>query len=296
VVVETVDEWATRPPAPVLARFVSGYCGYRQSGLGPSRHRGLPSPCLTLIFTLDDPLVVAEHPDPAQPPETYRCLVGGLHTRPALITHGGSQSGVQLSLSPLGARAVLGVPAGELAGQDLHASAVLGPFADQVQDRLQSARSWSQRFAVLDQLLVARLERRPGPGPGRPGAAGRLRPEVVRAWQQILASAGRVGVRDLAAEVGCSPRHLGELFRSEIGLAPKAAARVARFDRARRRLQAEQRPGTLADLAADCGYYDQSHLNRDFRSLAGAAPLEWLAAELRNVQVPPTEVLAALPA
>ena len=168
---------------------------------------------------------------------------------------------------------------------------MLGRFADQVQDRLQSAPSWSQRFAVLDRLLAARLAG--GPGSGR--TAGRPRPEVVRAWQRIQAGAGDVRVRDLAAEVGCSPRHLGELFRREIGLAPKEAARVVRFDRARRRLQARQRPGALAELAADCGYYDQSHLNRDFRSLAGAAPLEWLAAELRNVQVPPAEVLAGLP-
>jgi len=62
----------------------------------------LRSPYLTLIFTLDDPLQVIEHPDPAQPPERYRTLVGGLHTRPALITHDGAQSGVQLSLDPLG--------------------------------------------------------------------------------------------------------------------------------------------------------------------------------------------------
>ncbi len=289
---EPVDEWAAWRPAPVVAPFVSGYCGYRQSGLGPSRHRGLPSPYLNLIFTLDDPLEVTEHPDPAQPPERYLSLVGGLHTRPALITHAGSQSGVQLTLSPLGARAVLGVPAGVLASQDLHASAVLGRFADQVRDRLQSAPSWSQRFAVLDRLLAARLAG--GPGSGR--TAGRPRPEVVRAWQRIQAGAGNVRVRDLAAEVGCSPRHLGELFWQEIGLAPKEAARVVRFDRARRRLQAGQCPGALADLAVDCGYCDQSHLNRDFRSLAGAAPLEWLAAELRNVQVPPAEVLAGLPA
>ncbi|WP_432000735.1 hypothetical protein [Streptomyces sioyaensis] len=82
----------------------------------PGRHRGLPSPRLTLIFTLDEPLTLAGHPDPAQAPGTYSALLGGLHTRPALITHEGRQSGVQLGLHPLGARALLGLPAGELAG------------------------------------------------------------------------------------------------------------------------------------------------------------------------------------
>jgi len=62
--------------------------------------------------TLDDPLTVSEHPDPRQGPGQYVSLVGGLHTTPALITHEGRQSGIQLALSPLGARALLGLPAG----------------------------------------------------------------------------------------------------------------------------------------------------------------------------------------
>jgi AraC-like DNA-binding protein len=68
---------------------------------------------------------------------------------------------------------------------------------------------------------------------------------------------------------------------------PAAAARVIRFDRARRLLGAEARTGRpplLADLAARCGYFDQAHLAREFRSLAGCPPSQWLAEEFRNVQ------------
>ena len=73
----------------------------------PARHRRLPSPYLTLIITLDDPLITAEHPDPRQAASRYGVLVGGLHTGPALITHDGRQSGIQLQVTPLGARALL---------------------------------------------------------------------------------------------------------------------------------------------------------------------------------------------
>ena len=114
-----VDEAVRGVPAPPLRPFVAWYSGYRQAGVPPAVHRGLPSPYLTVIFTLDDPLVIARHVDPRQPPGSYRVLVGGLHTSPALIAHDGRQSGVQLQLSPLGARALLGMPAGELAGIDL---------------------------------------------------------------------------------------------------------------------------------------------------------------------------------
>ncbi len=55
-----------RPP-PALRPFAGWYSGYRQAGLAPGRHRGLPSPYLTLIVTLDEPLAVAAHPDPRQP-------------------------------------------------------------------------------------------------------------------------------------------------------------------------------------------------------------------------------------
>jgi transcriptional regulator GlxA family with amidase domain len=94
-------------------------------------------------------------------------------------------------------------------------------------------------------------------------------------------------VAELAGETGWSPRHLDNRFRSEIGLTPKAAARVIRFDRARRMLMRRVRDGgppALADLAAAGGYYDQAHLAREFRGLAGCPPSRWLAEEFRNVQ------------
>ena len=113
------------------------------------------------------------------------------------------------------------------------------------------------------------------------------RPEVSHAWDMLQRSRGAVSVADLAAETGWSARHLGEQFRAETGLSPKAGARVVRFDRARRRLlrqQAERGRVVLAELAAECGYYDQAHLAREFRDLAGCPPSALLAEELRNVQ------------
>jgi len=95
-----------------------------------------------------------------------------------------------------------------------------------------------------------------------------------------------VPVSGLAAETGWSERHLRSRFLAETGLTPKAAARAIRFDRARRLMQRRCGAGllVLADLAADCGYYDQAHLAREFRALAGCAPTDWLAREFRNVQ------------
>jgi AraC-like DNA-binding protein len=285
---DRIEESVWGVPAPALRPFIAGYAGFRQAGVPPATHRGLPSPYLTVIFTLDDPLTITAHADPRQPPASYRNLVGGLHTSPALVTHDGRQSGIQLLVSPLGARALLGMPAAELASIDVEGSDVLGSLADQIGERIRAAGDWPARFAVLDQVLGSRL----ADPPIDPGISG----EVGHAWRRLVASGGHCTVSDLAAETGWSDRHLRSMFSGETGLTPKAAARVIRFDRTRRLLQRRTAAGSpllLADLAADCGYYDQAHLAREFRDLAGLPPSAWLAEEFRNVQAQSGDELEA---
>jgi AraC-like DNA-binding protein len=260
---------------------VAWYTGYRQRGLPPARHRGLPSPYLTLIFTLDEPMTMLSHPDPGQPPGEFGTLLGGLHSTPALIIHEGAQSGIQLALRPLGTRALLGLPAGELADLDVPAEAVLGGICTELRARVADATCWDERFAILDEILFRILSGQ-RLGQGSPGA------EVSWAWRQLLRSGGTMRVSALAAETGWSTRHLTNRFRTETGLTPKTAARVIRFHRARFLLarQAKEPGGAerLADLAAACGYFDQAHLAREFRALAGCPPSQWLAEEFANVQ------------
>ena len=274
------DEHYRQVPAGPLRRYVAWYTGYRQRGVPPARHRGLPSPCLTLIFTLDEPLTIAAHPDPGQSPGEFGTLLGGLHSTPALITHDGAQSGIQVALRPLGARALLGLPAGELANLDLPAETVLGGVCAELRDRIRTAPRWPERFAITDEILLRLVRASPGAG---------IAPEVGWAWRRLLRTGGALRVSELAAGTGWSGRYLTSRFRAEIGLTPKAAARVIRFDRTRRLLvrhltQHAASEYRLADLAADCGYFDQAHLAREFRALAGCPPSQWLAEEFRNVQ------------
>jgi AraC-like DNA-binding protein len=271
-----VNEAVLGRPDAALRPFIAWYSGYKQRGVLPGTHRGLPSPYLTLIFTLDEPLTVARHVDPRQTPGEYGTLIGGLHTSPAFIAHQGSQSGVQVTLSPLGARALLGLPAGELSCLDFDAGDVMGVLAHDIRDRLHQATTWPERFEILDRLLLTRLD-----------DIRLLPPEVVRAWTMLRESGGTTTIADLAAEVGWSTRHLANQFATEIGLTPKAAARVIRFDRARRALQqraALPRSLDLARLANDHGYYDQPHFYREFAALAGCSPAQWLTEEFRNIQ------------
>lgn len=277
------SEYVRRRAAPAVRPFAGWYSGYRQAGVAPARHRGLPSPCLTLIVTLDDPLEIAEHPDPRLPPGRYDTLLGGLHTAPAIVTHDGRQSGIQIAVSPLGARALFGLPAGELAGIDLEATDVLGSFGAELRERVRTAAGWPERFRIVDRMLADRVARADPAG----AVATAPAPEVVHAWHLVCAGGGTVPTSAIAREVGWSSRYLSRRFGVEIGLAPKAAARVARFDRARRALQQAGGGVSLAALAADCGYYDQAHLTREFGEFAGCPPARWWAEE--SAGLPPFE-------
>jgi AraC-like DNA-binding protein len=260
----------------MLLPYVAAVTGYRQEGLPPGVHRGLPSPYLTLVVTVDEPLRLAAHADPRQPPMAYDALIGGLHTRPVLITHPGRQWGVQVSLTPLGARALLGATAAALASWDYLLTDVVGRPAIELTERVRAAADWPGRFRAIESVLL-RL--------ARTDAA--LAPEVAEAWRLTTAAHGRLRVEDLARQVGWSARHLGERFRAEVGLTPKAAARVVRFDRARRSLAlrvTDGRPQDLAALAIASGYYDQAHLTREWKSLSGLPPSGWVASELGFVQ------------
>jgi transcriptional regulator GlxA family with amidase domain len=102
-------------------------------------------------------------------------------------------------------------------------------------------------------------------------------PELAWAWGRMVASGGRVPVRRLAETTGWSERRLLRGFREHVGLPPKTFARLLRFRRAVARLEREG-ARALADVALDCGYYDQAHFNRDFRAFAGATPTEFRTA------------------
>lgn len=274
-VAEPVHEEVFGRPAPALAPWVSRYVGYRMEGFDPGFHTGLPGPSMTFIVSLSDPVDIARFPGDRQSPAAMQAFVGGLHTEPARIAHDGNQHGISVDLTPLGARALLGVPAAALAWWTASLDDVLGPSYRSLADRLASCPTWAGRFAVLDwALLAGAASRRPSVPPA----------EVTEAFRLLQATGGRITVKEIAARVGWSRRHLAERFGREIGLSPKAAARVVRFDRARRMLQAGGHG--LAAVAATCGYADQAHFTREFRDLAGSTPTAWLGEELPYVQDP----------
>lgn len=246
-----------RVPA-ALRPFVTSCVGYDLRLAPDATHRGLPSTSLTLIVEFDEPLDCGwlDGRDRAR----FDTLVAGLHTHPSLIHTHGVQRGIQIGLTPLGARALLRTPASALAGAIVDGDDE-ARLPTSLQRRLQDA-TWPRRFELLEEFLLGRLT---------PAA---LRPELAEAWRRVRASGGAVRVDGLAAHLGWSRRHLLTQFRAEFGITPKQASRLARFERARALLDAGV---PLADAAHRCGYADQPHLHREWRALTGVSPAQTAA-------------------
>jgi AraC-like DNA-binding protein len=269
-----IAEAATWHPPDLLRPYVSGYTGYRYLGFEPGEHMGLPSRHVTLVLPFDAPLeLVVPNGDPT--PQRFATVVSGFHTTPAVIRHNGNQHGIQLAVTPAGARALFAMPAGEVAADAVPLDALWGRMAAELLDRLDGAASWGERFAVLDRFLLRIAA-------GRAEVPSGVRDETAEAFRRLLETGGRVGVAALAEEVGWSRRHLSDQFVSEYGIGPKEMARVLRFEQSKAMFL---QPGhaQLAAIAADCGYADQAHMAREWRTLAGASPTQWLAAEVLPV-------------
>jgi AraC-like DNA-binding protein len=261
-----VYEFVRRNPHPGLDGLVRTYTGFRERTAGPLRRREMPSSEVVLILDLGPGWRLLDPDDPADPGERYGSFTAGLGDRPAVVEHGGEAHCVQVNLTPLGARALLGVPTHELAGRVVAFEDLAGAQGGLLVEQLESAPDWEQRFALLDGLFVRRAERAAVP-----------RPDVEWAWRRLEQTDGLLPVSELARELGCSRRHLTARFREEIGLAPKRFARLLRFRRAIAMLE-DSGESTLAEVAARCGYYDQAHFNRDFLTFAGITPTQLLAS------------------
>jgi AraC-like DNA-binding protein len=246
--------------SPRLRGVAQDYWGYAEKTAGPLRRRELPSADIIVIVNLGAPLQVAQ---PSSAPSVIPSgggFVAGLHETYPLTETAGSQSGIELRLSPLGAYRLLGQSMDALANRSVPLDEICGAWAVELAERVQAAPTWEDRFAVLDASLAARLTHTRGPSP-----------EVAWAWRQLVMSGGRVPIATLAEELGWSPKRLITRFREQVGLPPKQVARLLRFQRVTSFVLTTETPG-WGVLARQCGYYDQSHLIHEFQRFAGDTP------------------------
>jgi AraC-like DNA-binding protein len=255
--------YRSQSPSPPLDAFIERFWLCADA----PEHRAeriLPSGTIELVFNLrDDEIRIC---DPARLGGVRRlsgAAVSGTYGSFFVIDTLVHASIVGVHFRPGGAVPFLGVPASELTGTHADLADFWGPAAAELRERLCAATTAAQRFSLLEAALLRRL-RRP---PGRHGAVAL----ALAAFQRAEVES----VRAVAASAGLSQRRFIQVFAAEVGLTPKLYCRVRRFQRARRLVGTAVAPD-WAGIAAACGYYDQSHLIRDFKEISGLSPTAYL--------------------
>ena len=255
-------------PHEQLRGVVDSYAEYEEFSMSPVSRRELPSPASVLIIELAEPLLAigaAEHGDG----RWATAFLGSPGRGPAMTWHDGFQHCVEIRLTLLGTYRLFGSMR-DLGGRIVALDALWGRNGECLVARLAEAETFQLRFDLLDQVLR------------RVFATGQEpEPEVVHAWTRLSETAGAVAIGELLGETGWSRGRLAERFRAQCGLTPKAAASLLRFHRAVDLIDRGTVP--LPSVAQTCGYYDQAHLNRDFRAHAGCTPTEWTNSQLTDL-------------
>lgn len=224
----------------------------------------MPSPLLTVIVAIGPKLEIAD--SPRQGACAFETLASGISAEPVTIAHDGRQHGIQLSLTPAGARALFGIPSAALGDWMVDLPDVMSG-AEELLDRVTETEDWEARFDVVDEILARNLEDRP------------IDSTLTEAWRQLVEAGGSARVSEVAENIGWSRRHLINKFTAEFGITPKDSARISRFHRSHRILRRPSIP-LLSEVAADCGYYDQAHMAREWRDFAGMSPSQWRRTEV----------------
>lgn len=250
----------TRTAPPALADYAFDYLGYHDE-TGGFRQITTPSGGVVLILNLGDPYRIQNSAGVA--PERFDSFIAGLSDVPGYVESTGLSAGVQVNLTPIGARLVTGLPMHLLTNAVLNVEDAFGPIGGELMERLREAATWGARFQIIDSFIQARL------------LAANERPEaMVWAYATLRRTGGAASIGSLADALGYSQKHLIAQFRDHLGLSPKTLARVMRFERAIGMIRSAGRPD-WAQIVLDCGYYDQAHLIREFRQFAGMTPGEY---------------------
>ncbi|MBT2416313.1 AraC family transcriptional regulator [Streptomyces sp. ISL-22] len=271
-------ETALALPHPRLRPGVISYRGMRLALDRPRRRLEAPIGAATLLLGFDQPVRISRA---GRPTDTLVSVYCGPTTTPAVGEHSGRLAGIEVLLMPWAAFTLFGTPQHELANRTVDPDDLphsLHTRIGELAAALAALPTWGDRFGLLDDVFARWSDA------GTPCSA-----RVVRAWAELVRTGGAMPVRRLADEVGWSVRHLENRFREQIGLGPKAAARVLRLQRARRLLAAGR---GQAETAAACGFYDQAHLSGEFKAMTGCTPREFTAARRAPVGTPASDRLA----
>jgi AraC-like DNA-binding protein len=250
-------------PYGPLAGFVSAISAYEEGG--EAMHDGVEAASLVvpLIFSFRGPFAIALDRRPGKD-DRYFSFTAGLHPGHVRMDSRGDAECLQVDFTPLGARLFFAMPLLELTSRMIHLDDLGDVAVRELGDTLAEANGWHERIRLAEHFVIARIA----------GSDRAIAPETLHAYREIAKRRGDLRMADIAGDLGWSRKRLVTEFREQIGMAPKTFARVVRFGHATELATRRDIKG-WAEIAAACGYADQSHMTRDFVEFSGAPPRRW---------------------
>src|SRR5581483_3602165 len=275
--------FAQRPADPRLRDYVHGFVvseGYLPTAIAEWH---VPSLEVAVVLNFASPHRLLDCSNPKRATEFRSGWVAGLQTRHRITEAVGDRDFLVIRFTPIGAHLFLKTPMNLLADDTIDLEDIEAPFARFFMNAVGAARDWDRRLDRAERLVGERLASARSPSSA-----------LIQSWRRILQEPN-LDLSVLSSDSGCSRRHLIAQFNAQCGLGPKTIARIRRFNLAVAAMHrsggkaVQHAPGKpylefpgdsvridkpWAQVALDCGYYDQSHFINEFRAFAGMTPGE----------------------
>lgn len=252
-------------PSFVLAPFVKKYWALENCLPAGKKHiqRIVPSGLPELIFYFGNrPQTTGSE---KSIPEN--ACVSGQQNRFYDLQISGKLSLFSILFQPHGASLFFDIPVNELFAQNVPLKFIVNSEAPELESKLSAAETFLKKVSVAEKFLLKRLAKNYKQFEFK---------RINHCLTEINHSKGLISLEKLSALACLSRKQFERNFSVFVGTSPRQFLKIVRFQHALF-TKFKQKPVTLTQLACDCGYYDQSHMIHDFKSLSGFTPGEYFA-------------------
>jgi len=256
-------EFTHFPPSEILKPYIRHYYLFHSTSDSPFVDTVFPSGDMEMIFNLGEGTWFTDN-KPNPPVEFW-----GQITKPLTIRSTGRHTMLGIRFFPHSAAYFLREDISALNDQVLDPGEILGHPVKQLHTRLLATPGISQKIALLESFLTRILtkEEKRSVGIDRAG-------HILETMTQ---DPSEIKINAIAARHGITSRYLNKLIQQHTGLTPISIHKIRRFQFSLKLIGRKDQP--LTAIAYDCGYFDQAHFIKDFKSFTGLTP----SAYLRNI-------------
>ena len=253
--------YLTHIPTPPLSHFIEWLFFYEGYTPPHTKEKRLPDGAVELLINLrEEPKLLFDNQDASRATAFKRSWISGQQEGFIVIDVAGETSMIGIRFKPGGAWPFFSFPMAELQNGVVELDLIWGRETHFLQEKLVAACTPAQKFQLLENFLLGLAKGQFNPNP-----------YIDFAVQALRHPDENFSIRWLTQKTGISHKHLIRTFDKCIGIKPKMLARILKFQKVIHLLEQRQ-PVKWANLAYECGYFDQAHFIKEFQQFSGINP------------------------